>query len=438
MERKMTYLSRSSSEGNRSRTIIISVLSIGLLFAVSAQASSTITLRKALEKTLQSNSELNLYPLSVRGAEAMQLQAEVVPSPTIEVQIENSLGNGVYDGFNSSEISLTYGQLIELGDKQKNRLQFATAKTRQVQKEYQLARLDVLAEASNRYYANLLLQQRLQLVERRIHIEEKALSIIKRRAKAGAVGEADVSKMVLRLGQSKFQKQNLNNQLKRAQMRLAAMWMEEPNFNRVSGDFGNLPKTPNRQMILSTIAKLPRMQLQFAMERLSNSKLNLARSNGKSDLSFAVGLKQHEQFNDQSLNVSFTMPLAFTNPNRGRIKAAEVAVERSIAESSAQKQRLKLMLLDIRHQLLSLNTQSTTITNQLLPQASKLLVEIEKGYQKGQYSVLQWIDAQTELFAIEHSMNDIHAQVFQQYLEIERITGQSLKANLTPVSGENP
>ena len=130
------------------------------------------------------------------------------------------------------------------------------------------------------------------------------------------------------------------------------------------------------------------------------------------------------------------MPIALNNPNRGRIKAAEVAVEKSLVKSSAHKRQLKLALLEIRHLVLGLNNQSMTIKKQLLPQAKKLLVETEKGFRKGRYTVLQWIDAQTELFTIERTMNDVHAQIFQQYLELERITGQSFNGNSNTSLGE--
>jgi len=432
----MNYLNRISSRIIRTGQSMLSIFSLSCILILPAAAQTTITLKQALGLTLQNNAELKSFPLAVRGAEAMQLQAEARPTPTLRVEVENALGSGDYQSFDSSEISITYSQMLELGNKQQNRLQFATAKTRRLQSEYQLARLDILAETNRRYYQNILLEEQLRWIKRRILSENKALQVIKKRAKAGAVGEADVSKMALRVARSDFQKEQLISQLKQAQIRLAAMWMAEPEFSSLGGNFSAIPTIPERELVLKAIEKLPSMQHQLALQRVSDSRLKLAQSNGQSDMTFTVGLKQHQLTSDQSLNFAFSMPLAFENPNRGRIKAARIAIEQTNLETESFKQQLKLTLLEIRQQLLSLKAQAESLNNKLLPQAKKLLAETEKGYQKGHYSVLQWIDAQSELFSIERSLINVHWQVYQQYLELERITGQSMTTISAPLTGE--
>jgi len=432
----MNYLYWIGSRFSRANQFLMLVVNVSWIFILPVSAETTISLKQALELTLQENAELKNYPLIIRGAEAMQLQAQVKPTAIVGAEIENALGSGEYQSFDSSEISLFYSQQIERGNKLQNRLQFANDKTKQLQNEYQLARLDILAETSRRYYLNILLQQQQAWITKRILSEKKSLQVIKRRAKAGAVGEADVSKMALRVARSEVQKERLTSKLKQAQIRLASMWMTEPAFSSLSGDFDTLPVIPERDFLLGTIENIPSMQLQITMQRLFDSKLKLAQSNGQSDMTFKVGIKQHQRTDDQSLNFEFTMPLAFDNPNRGRIKAAQTAIEKSYLETASHKQQLKLTLLEIRQQLLSLKALAESLNDRLHPQAKKLLAETEKGYQKGRYSVLQWIDAQSELFSIEQSMIKTHWQVFNQILELERITGQPMKMSTTSLTGE--
>ncbi len=415
---------------------IVVLTVIGGLCSLPVQAQSTLNLKQALELTLHENIELKAYPLIIRGAEAMKLQADLSPNPVLEGEIENALGSGNFQSLDAAEISLSYSQLIELGDKQESRLKFASAETQRLQSEYQLARLDILAETSRRYYQNIALQEQQGWIIRRINSEQAALLAIKRRAKAGAVGAADVSKMALRLARSRAQQQQLKAELRLAQHRLTAMWMAEPNFEIIAGSFSSMPVVPSRELITQTVDKLPKLQYQLALQRLADSRFQLARSNGESDMKFSIGVRQHQQTSDQSLNFSFSMPLAFTNPNRGRIQAAQIAVEKSTLQTEWLRSQLKLTLLEIRQRLVSLGTQVHLLKNELLPQAKKLLIETERGYQKGRYSVLQWTDAQSELFSIEKSLIDIHQQFYLQHLELERITGQSMTRISAPLTGE--
>lgn len=415
---------------------VIALVLLGGLYNLPAQAQTNLNLKQALELTLNDNIELKAYPLIIRGAEAMKLQADLTPNPIIGIEIENALGSGNFKSLDSTEISLSYSQLIELGNKQENRLEFASADTQRLQSEYQLARLDILAETGRRYYQNIALQEQRVWITRRLKSENEALITIKRRAKAGAVGEADVSKMELRLARSIVQQDLLNAQLKQAQFRLTSMWMAEPDFDLVAGSFRSIPEIPSREVIVQSVDKLPKLKYQLALQRLADTRLQLTHSNGQSDMTFSIGVKQHQLSNDQSLNFSFSMPLAFKNSNRGRIKAALVDVEKNSLQTNWLKSQLKLTLLDIRQQLVSLESQVNSIKNKLLPQAKKLLVETKRGYQKGRYSVLQWTDAQSELFSIERSLIEIHHQYYLQFLELERITGQSMTTISAPLTGD--
>ncbi|MGK0476923.1 MAG: outer membrane protein TolC, partial [Oleispira sp.] len=58
--------------------------------------------------------------------------------------------------------------------------------------------------------------------------------------------------------------------------------------------------------------------------------------------------------------------------------------------------------------------------------ARELLGTTQKAYQRGQYSVLQWIDAQNKVFNLEQDLINSQVRIFNQVLELERILGQSI------------
>lgn len=390
------------------------------------QAGESIDISLALQKTLDKNSTLQAYPFHLRRTEALKLQASLRPTPSVGLRVENVLGSGEYSDSNSAETSLTLSQTIEMGGKRLQRLKFASADIRQQQAEYELTRLDLLAETSRRYYHVLVIQARQSVVTLSISAERQALTVIQQRAKAGAVGQADVSKMDLRLAKSQALAQQLQAEHRLASSRLAAMWQSRVDFPSVAGAFTALPQLPNSDQLLALVEQSPALLNRLALERLQDRRVSLAQANGRSDITVGLGVKQLGATDDQALSFSVSMPLSFSNPNRGRIAAALAERELTVMESEQVKQRLELELLETLQRLESTGQQVDTLRQQLIPKAEVLLADIKRGYQQGRYSVLQWTDAQAERVTLEQAQINLLHSFYLQLLELERITGQPL------------
>ena len=154
--------------------------------------------------------------------------------------------------------------------------------------------------------------------------------------------------------------------------------------------------------------------------------MELAQANGRSDLTVGLGLRHLAATNDQALVFSLAMPLAFSNPNEGRIKAARADLQRSTREAELLMQTLELELLQVYQQLQNNRDRAVQVREELLPRSRKLIEDTRQGYLLGQYSVLQWTDAQAERFALERELIDLYSAIYLLLLELERITGEPL------------
>lgn len=401
-----------------------------------------IDLNWALQQTLEKNAALRTYPYHLRVSDAAILQAEQRPLPTLGISIENVLGNGDFKKSEQAEYTLTLGQTIELGGKRNSRVAVATAAMEKTQSEYQLTRLDVLAETSRRYYQLLRIQLLQSWIDRRKKSEQQALDIIQQRANAGVAKQADVSKIRLRLARSEAKSAQLTGQFALAKGQLAAMWMEAANFTVASGDLLSLPTVPRttdiNQSVVDWVNKSPTFIRQQALQRLADAEVQLARANAKVNMDIGIGLRHLEESGDQALVFDVSMPLAIRNPNRGQIAAAEANKALSSEQMDITRQQLQLSLLAIQQTLASQHQYATLITRELLPQARELLADVKKGYRLGRHTVLEWLDAQAERFNLERELIETHTLMYQQLLELERITGRSF-SNLelsNPKQGE--
>lgn len=391
-----------------------------------AQAETSVDLNWALKQTLNNNLTLRAAPYQLKVGEGELLQASQSPAPKIGLTVENVWGDGEFSGTDSAEISLTLGQTLELGGKRDSRVAVASANLKQQQLSYELNRLDILAETSRRYYNLLQLQAQQDWLARRINTERQALTVISKRANSGAIGQADVSKMQLRLSRSQVLSQKLNGELEIARMALASMWSSKPSFTRVQGSLMALPPIPDAAQITQLVSESPQLQLQQTLLRLSEARLMLAQSMSQSDVNVAAGIRHFEARDEQAVVLEFSMPLAFESYNRGNIAAAQSAKELSQFEADQMRQQLQLSLLSSQRLLTHQRQHAQRIATILMPQAHQLLKDTELGYLNGRYSVLQWVDAQAEQFALEQELIATYYQIYLQLLELERITGHSL------------
>ena len=165
---------------------------------------------------------------------------------------------------------------------------------------------------------------------------------------------------------------------------------------------------------------------QQAHQRVADSRLQLAKANGFSNIDFGVGIRRFENTDDHALVFNFSTPLTFENPNRGNIAAAYAERELAQVRGEVSRAEIKLELSEIQQRMIANSRRVTTVIEQLLPNAKTLLKNTEKGYWQGQYSVLQWVDAQSELFNLEYQLIEMQTHIYLQLLELERVTGQPM------------
>ena len=389
-------------------------------------AQETIDFPWAMQQTLQQHPRLQAFPFLFRQADAKLLQAEKRPLPTLSLMLENAAGQGDYSGTDAAEFSLTLGQTLEMGGKRQRRQQVAQSQAAVQQAEYAVARLDVLAETGRQYYQVLRLQALSYWIESRIDQEQQALGVIEDRARAGAVATVDVAKMRLLLSQSRALQAQLSGEYQQAKLRLSSMWLAQPEFDRVTGDLARVPDLPDAAQLQRALAQTPLVLRQQGLQRLAEGRLVLANAKGRVDVDISLGVKRFQRSQDHALLFNVKVPLPLSQPNEGNITAANEALAVTQLQSQLMQRELALQLESLRLSLSTRYEQERRIREELIPNARQLLVETQKGYERGRYSVLQWADAQAEVFALEKRLIETQANIFLQFLELERLTGQSM------------
>jgi len=400
-----------------------SVLAIGLSLPGIATA---IDLPTAVRKTLENSPQLQRYPFHIRALDGEAIQAGLKPNPTLHVDIENVLGTGDSRFLAGTELTVSLSQLIELGNKREKRIDIVDQKSAAIQRDYEVKRLDVVADMMRRFYDALRLQYLIDWNKTRIQSEQSALDVITRRAQAGVVGQADVMRMQLRLAKSQVKHAELKQQHQQALIVLATHWAASADFEKTEGQLEQVPELPSETMLMSALEQTPDYLLAQAETRINQARLSLAQAESQANITVGGGIRRMEAIDDNAFVFNFSMPLQWHNRNQGNIALAQAQYEEKLANQDILIGQLELTLGQIRSAMNTRLNQIQRLETELQPVANSLLAEIQQGYQLGQYTVLQWVDAQDELFSIERDVIESQYAVHMQFLELERLSGNSL------------
>ncbi|EEF80459.1 TolC family protein [Methylophaga thiooxydans] len=397
-----------------------------LLLSISPSLTIAIDLSTAVSRTLAANPALQLYPYHVRALEGEALQAGLKPNPTLHVDLENAFGTGDSQFLTGPELTLSLSQVIELGHKRDNRVDVVDRKSLAIQREYEVKRLDVITSMLRDYYQILRFQHLISWNSQRIEAEQDALKVIERRANAGVVGKADVMRMQLRLAKSQAKQSQLKAQHANSLNILAANWTESANFSEVAGDLSQTPTAPDMAVLNQAIESTPDYLLSATQARIGEAQLALAKAESQANVTVGAGVRRLEDNDDNAFVFSFSMPLQWQDRNQGNIATAQAVYEESLFNQDLLKTHLEIALGRLHSAMLNNLHQLQLVDTNLRPVANSLLAEVKRGYQLGLYSVLQWVDAQDELFSIERDRIEAQHAVHLQYLELERLSGSNL------------
>lgn len=400
---------------------VITLLALpGLCFAIS--------LSTAVSRTLEASPELQPYPYHVRALDAQALQAGFKPNPQLNAELENVLGTGENRALQNGVLTLSLSQMIELGDKPERRVEVIDREAAAIEQEYQVKRLDVIAATLRDYYNSLRLQQLMNWNQQRIQTEKSAVKVIERRARAGVVGEADKLRMQLRLAKSQSRQAELEAQHSQSLKTLAANWNDKPDFSDVDGELQQTPALPPASALQDALQTTPDYLLARAQTRINEARLSLAEAQSQADITVGAGIRRLEGSHDNALLFSFSMPLQWHDQNQGNIASAQAQYQQKLANEMLLKTRLEVALGRVHAAMDNNLSKLGRLDSDVRPVADQLLSEVKRGYQLGQYDVLQWVDAQQALFDIDRQAIEAQHAVHLQFLELERLSGASLVA----------
>lgn len=394
---------------------------------IMTEPRGVITMKDALALALIRNPGLKSFSWDIRVAEADQLQASLKPNPELGVEVENVGGTGPLSEFNSAETTIQLSQLIEMGDKRKNRIRLASVDKKLAGWDYEAKRLNLFTEVNEAFIGVLAAQKRLGLTEELLKLSEDLLDTVSKRVSAGKDSPLEKTKAAVALSNIEIQHKQAIEKLKFARKKLASKWgSSKPEFDSVAGKFDSFSPVPPIEDLIILIEQNPDIARWTSEIDKGKASLELEKSRAVSDITLSGGMRRFNDINDDAFVFGVSVPLPVSNRNQGGKRRAVYELAKTRERKKAAYNRVQLQFDEAYQDLLNSYTQASLLSESVLQGAESVYEASKTAYSQGKLEYLNVLDAQRTLFEANGQYIEALASYHTAKARVERLIARSI------------
>lgn len=412
-------------------TLIIAMQSLQVQ-AAESQLSNILSLAEAIQRTFNNNPELQTFQYRIEAQQGRMVQADLSAKPKLDLLVEDALGTGEYNGFDSAQTTLSISWVLDGGIREK-RTAIAFQGKGLIASEQAIKRLDSATQTAHYFIKALSYQERVVIAKRAITLAETTVKETKIRVNVGKTLSAELYRAEAELAKRRLVLIDLKHEIKSLHRQLAAQWgSTNPRFSSVSGSLTQLPSVIDFNTLQAQLKHNPNLSKYLSQQRVTEATLQLAKEQRNLKWQFTTGVRHYAQTDDVGVIAGFSIPFGGSNRNQGRIAEVQANLSRNQSEAEALRIRIETSLFVFYEQLKHGIHLSELLKEEVIPRLEKALKATHKAYEVGRYSYLEWLSVQNELLDAQSALLNASLSAHQNKIEIERLTG----AHLTPSFNE--
>ena len=393
--------------------------------------AGTLTLRNASALALMRNPALEGAGWEVRAGEAKALQEGLPQNPSIGIGVGGLTSSTLLSHFESTGgISQTF-ELGKLGKKAR----VAALQTDLAGWDFEIKRLDVLAETARAFIEVLYAQALLTLYEQLAQTSEQIvfMAIEGKSSKKHApgsestAGDLDRMKAEAHLSSAKIRSEQARVKLEAARRSLAATWGEDGAvFEKAEGtlvEITPIPPFDNLKQLTSQNPEVARWKKETEQRR---ALLELEKAKLIPDVTLSGGLQQYSDGTGPVFGVWFPLPVL--DRNQGNILAAGYKLEKAAAESRDAALRVHTALGNAYRELVSSYKEAKTLESEILPAYERVFSTHYQVLVKKRSGIGDVLDAHQTLFETRARYLEVLAAYHRARVDVERLIGQGLES----------
>lgn len=392
-----------------------------------AEPEGVITFADAIAAALSVNPSLAAFDREVRAREAEALQAGLRPNPELGAEAENILGSGPFSGVDDAELTLSIGQLIELGGKRQKRAQAAILNADLAAWDYEIVRLEVYQQVLAAFTELLAAQQQIELQQDLVTVAQEVLENIEHRIEAGRESPAEAARARVELSKTTIALEKMQQQMLALKNNLAATWgSTQAQFDKVEGDLETLSELPDLQTLQQYVRQNPQVSAWATAIQQRDAELELARAQRIPDPVVGGGLRRLNGSGDQAFVFGLSLPLLLFDRNQGAIEAAQIRRQQAKDQQKSVEIALQNELAGIYAQLAASALEIEQLKSTVIEDAQNAYDLINQGFRMGKYGFLDVLDAQRTLFEVKSQYVNALGEYHIAMAALEQLIGRNI------------
>jgi cobalt-zinc-cadmium efflux system outer membrane protein len=380
--------------------VCLAGLTFGLSLPAQTQGPVRITLDEAIQLALQHNHALLAERTTILQNQAQETTANLRPNPTLSGDAQflpffepGNLNWNYID--NNAQFDIGLGYLFERGRKRQHRLQAAKDQTAVTTSTISDNERTLVFQVASQFISVQLAESTLDLAEQDMKSFQNTVDISQARYKAGDISEDDFLKIELQL----LQFQTDVSQAVLAKVQALTGLRQMLGYQSVSADFdvaGDFDYQPLKLDLedLQAAALRDRPDLRAAVQGVTaaKSQYELAKANGKQDVTASIDYSHTGDVNSASLFGSIDLPIF--NRNQGEIARTNYAITQAQELQLAASDQVMTDVLDAYEGVRDNDKVVALYRSGYLDEAKQDRDISEYAYKRGAASLLDFLDAE--------------------------------------------
>jgi outer membrane protein, heavy metal efflux system len=380
--------------------VCLAGLTCGLSLPAQTQGPVRITLDEAIQLALQHNHALLAERTMILQNQAQETTANLRPNPTLsgDAQFLPFFEPGNFNATyieNNAQFDIGIGYLFERGRKRQRRFQAAKDQTAVTTSTVSDNERTLAFQVASQFISVQLAESTLDLAEQDMKSFQNTVDVSQARYKAGDISEGDFLKIKLQLlqFQTDLSQANLAKVQALTGLRQMLGYQSVPADFDVAGDFDYQALKLDLED-LQAAALRDRPDLRAAVQGViaAKSQYELAKANGKQDVTAAIDYSHTGDVNSASIFGSIDLPIF--NRNQGEIARTNFAITQAQELQLAASDQVLTDVLDAYEGVRDNDKVVALYRSGYLDEAKEDRDISEYAYKRGAASLLDFLDAE--------------------------------------------
>lgn len=346
---------------------------------------------------MQNSPALSQATARLDAARGNWVQKGLYPNPDV-----GYLGQQLGSGNEATQQGIYLGQEFITGKKLRLNREVAAWEVERAERQVDAVRLRVLTDVRTGYYTTLIAQRRRELAEQLVDISDRGVRAAQSLFKGQEVGAADPLRAQIQSAEARIVLQNSINQHTEAWRRLSAVvGTPDMALQRVAGEIelSELELTWD-ESLMTILRESPELAAAMADLEAARWAIQRARAEVIPNIDVQAVVQDDRGTGSANGNLQVTIPLPIWNRNQGGIREARaqsVAAARAVNKLSLDLQA-RLAVAFQRYESARNQSHQYSRSGGILENAQQALDLVRTGYEAGELSVIDLLNAQRTYF----------------------------------------